>query len=82
MHAGRLAEKLREIIQLDGRPLIPKGYKPEVSKPQADEKVSIEIGAYRHLQRLEKDAAGASLLSDLVTKARQLASEKRAAKKK
>lgn len=76
------SEKLREIVQLDGRPLIPKGHKGEVSKKAADEKVSIEIGAYRHLRRLEKESIGEAALADLVTKARQLAIEKRSTRKK
>ena len=76
------SEKLREIVQLDGRPLIPKGHRGVVSKTAADEKVSVEITAYRQHRRLETSGVAEAAIADLVTKARQLAVEKRSTKKK
>lgn len=55
VRVSQYADKLREIIQLDGRPLIPKGHKGTISKKAADQKASLEIATYKERIRLEKE---------------------------
>ncbi len=74
-------EKLREIVKLDGRPMIPEGHRGEVSKDDADEKVSREIQAYRLKLTLAKEAKGEIALADIVDRARLLVDQKRSKKK-
>ncbi len=73
--------KLREIIELDGRPLIDLRYVPTVYKKQADEKVSREIKAYRARIKDEKAAANSAVIIDMVSKARELSSQPRKRRK-
>lgn len=74
-------QKLREIIELDGRPLIDPKYKPAVYKRQADEKVSREIKAYRALLKEEKAARDAEAITRMVSKARELSTQPRGRRK-
>lgn len=78
---AQYTEKLREIVRLDGRPLIRLGHRGEISDVAADEKVSREITAYKQRIRMEKDAEVGSSLEDILAKARQIADAKRAPKK-
>jgi hypothetical protein len=74
-------QKLREIIELDGRPLIDPRYAPAVYKKQADEKVSREIKAYRARIKDERMARNAEVIIDMVGKARELAAQPRKRRK-
>lgn len=85
---GRLAtvaqytDKLRELVKLDGRPLIQKGYLGDISKPRADAKATAELDVYKKRLRLEGEAKGAESVESLLREARQLAgSQKQAAVK-
>ncbi len=75
-------EKLREIVKLDGRPMIPVGHRGEVSDDAANEKVSREIQTYRLRLKLEKEAKGEAALSEIIDRARQLTDQKRAQRKR
>jgi hypothetical protein len=72
----------REIVKLDGRPLIPAGHLGEISADAAEEKASREIAIYRQRRRLEKQAKGEQTLAELLGRATQLVDEKRAKKKR
>lgn len=78
---NQYTEKLREIVRLDGRPLIPTGHYGTISDEAADEKVSREITAYKHRIKLERDAEIGTSLDDILVKARQLADAKRSKRK-
>lgn len=78
---GQYTDKLREIVRLDGRPLIPDGHRGEVTKEAANAKAAAEIAVYKQRLRLEKESTGEKLLSDLLARARDLAAEKRAKRK-
>lgn len=79
---AQYTEKLREIVKLDGRPMIPEGHKGTISKKQADEKVSREIQAYNLRLKLEKDKKNEMALAEIVEEARHLTDQKRARRKK
>ena len=78
---AQYTEKLREIVKLDGRPLIPLAHRGEITKAAADKKAAGEIAVYKERVRLQKEAAGEKLLADLLGRARELADEKRAKRK-
>ena len=73
---------MREFIKLDGRPLIPAGHLGKISMPLAKEKAALEIAVYKERLRLEKEAAGERAVSELLTQARSIATDKRAKRKK
>lgn len=75
-------QKLREIIELDGRPLIDPQYKPAVYKKEADEKVSREIKTYRARIKEEKAERNAKVISQMVGAARELATQPRGRRRK
>ena len=77
---AQYTEKLREIVRLDGRPLIPLGHRGEISDAAADKKVSREITAYKQRIKMEGDAEIGSL-EDILAKARQIADAKRTTRK-
>jgi hypothetical protein len=85
---GRLATvaqytaKLRELVKLDGRPLIKEGYNGSKSKPMADKKATQELAVYKERRRLEKEAKGEIEVGKLLEQARLLASEKKQRRKK
>ena len=74
---AQYTDKLRELLKLDGRPVIQKGHKGEVTKKVADEKSAIEIGVYKERIRLEKEVAGERAVGNLLSEARQIAQTKR-----
>ena len=57
--------KMRELIRIDGRPLIPAGHRGSRSKAEADRKASIEIKAFRDRIKVEKEAAGELALKEI-----------------
>ncbi len=79
---GRLATvaqytaKLRELVKLDGRPLIKDGYNGSKSKTIADKKAVAELAVYKERLRLEKEAKGAVEIGKLVEQARLIAAGK------
>lgn len=78
---GQFLEKMRAFIELDGRPLIPRGHLGRVSMTLAKEKAALEIAVYKERLRLEKEAAGEITIASLLGRARQIAVEKRAKRK-
>lgn len=79
---AQFLEKMRALIRLDGRPLIPLYHLGKISMPAAKEKAALEIAVYKERLRLEKEAAGAIAVTQLLGRARILAKEKRAARAK
>ena len=69
--------KMRELIKLDGRPLIGAGHRGSLSKVEADRKAAAEIGAYRDRIMAEKEAAGERALADLAAQTRRLPKQRR-----
>jgi hypothetical protein len=78
---AQFLEKIREFIKLDGRPLIPAGHLGKISMKLSKEKAALEIAIYKEKMRLEKEAIGERAVSDLLSQARAIASEKRAKRK-
>lgn len=78
---SQYTEKLREIVRLDGRPLIPAGHRGEISDEDANKKVSREIAAYTQRIRMERDGEVEASLDGILAKARQVADAKRSPRK-
>lgn len=78
---AQYTEKLREIVKLDGRPLIPVGHLGEISADAAEEKASREVAIYRKRRQLETQEKGEHKLAELLGRATQLVDAKRAKKK-
>jgi hypothetical protein len=74
--------KLRELVSLDGRPLIRAGYNGSISKAEADKKAVAELAVYKERKRLEKEGKGKVEMEALIRQARAIASEKRKKRKK
>lgn len=55
---AQFLEKMRELIKLDGRPLMPAGHRGHVGKSIADKKASEEVALYKDRVRIEREAAG------------------------
>ena len=64
--------KMRDLIKLDGRPLIPAGHRGSRSKVEADRKAAAEIAAFKDGVRLEKEALGERALGQLAEQMRAL----------
>jgi hypothetical protein len=75
-------EKMREFIKLDGRPLIPDRHLGSVSMSEAKERASAEVSTYKERLRLEKEDAGEATVSELLSKAREVANAKRTKRKR
>ncbi len=79
---GRLATvaeytaKLRELVNLDGRPLIKAGYNGSITKTAADKKAVAELAVYKARMRLEKEAQGKVEMEALLQQARLIEAEK------
>lgn len=65
---GQFQIKLRDLIKLDGRPLKPLGHAGSVTRAAADKWASKEIQAFKRRKRLEAEAAGEQVLSDMAAK--------------
>ncbi|MCL4766800.1 MAG: virulence RhuM family protein [Hyphomicrobiaceae bacterium] len=78
---AQYTDKLREIVQLDGRPLIPRGHLGSVSADVADKKVSREIAIYKKRIELEEEAEVGTSLENILAKARQIVDAKRGGSK-
>jgi hypothetical protein len=78
---AQFLQKMREFINLDGRPLIPHGHLGKIAMSKAKEKAALEIAIYKERLRLEKEAAGERAIGNLLTQARSIAIEKRAKRK-
>ncbi len=78
---GRLAtvqqytSKLRELVKLDGRPLIAAGHKGSKTTVAADKKAVQELAVYKQRLRLEREAEGERDVSLLLTEARRLVAD-------
>jgi hypothetical protein len=74
-------ERMRKLVDLDGRPLKRKGYAGSVSGPQRDKWVSEQISAFNDRKRLEQERAGEQALSGIANqvKAARKPRSKRAA---
>ena len=70
--------KMRELVKLDGRPLMPVRHTGTITRQHADEWASKEIGAYKANRRLELERSGEAVLASL---AAQVKGAKRAAVK-
>jgi hypothetical protein len=57
--------KMRELIKLDGRPLIPDGHKGRVSKAQAHKKASEELALYKERLRKDQEIEGEAALRQI-----------------
>ena len=51
-------EKMRELLKLDGRPLIGREHRGSVTMTAAKKKAAVEVDAHRERVRLEREAAG------------------------
>ncbi len=60
-------DKMRSLLELDGRPLIPKNDKGRVSMVVAKSKAAEEINAYREAKRLERENDGVEALMKIST---------------
>lgn len=78
---SQFLNKMRDFINLDGRPLIETGYLGRHSMAAAKEKAASEVAVYKARLRLEKEATGERALGDLLNRARTLAAETRAKRK-
>ncbi len=74
--------KLRELVNLDGRPLIKEGYNGSKRKGEAEKKAVAELAVYKERLRLEKEAKGKIEMEALMKQARLLASDKQQKPKK
>lgn len=85
---GRLATvaqysaKLRELVKLDGRPLIIEGHRGSIFKPLANKKAVQELAVYKQRIRLEKEASGQAAMGRLIEQARAVVAEKNSQKQK
>jgi hypothetical protein len=57
--------KMRELLKLDGRPLITENNRGSVSMPEAKKKASAEIKTFKERLRLEREIAGEKALRHL-----------------
>ncbi len=64
-------EKMRELLKLDGRPLIRKNDRGSVSMAEAKKKASAEIKAYKDRIRIEREIAGEKALRQLGERVRR-----------
>ena len=73
--------KLRELVKLDGRPLIREGHLGGITKVAADKKAVHELAVYKQRLRLEKETAGERAIGELVAEARKAIAAKEADRK-
>lgn len=78
---GAFLEKMRDLVKLDGRPLIPAGFRGSISKAAADKKASEQIGLYKKRIRHKREIAGEKTLKTIADEARK-ASRRRPSRKK
>jgi hypothetical protein len=78
---NQYTEKLREIIRLDGRPLIPAGHYGSVKDEVANAKATRELAAYKQRLKLEKSGTAQSV-DEIIAQARALTDAKRSTKRK
>lgn len=78
---AQFLQKMREFINLDGRPLIPSGHRGAISMARAKERAALEMAAYKERLKLEKEAAGERAIGELLSQARTIAGKKRAQRK-
>ncbi len=71
--------KMRELLKLDGRPLIAEQNRGSISMPDAKRKASEEVRAFRDRVRVESELAGERELAQLAANVRQ--TRKRSPKK-
>ncbi len=62
---ARFLGKMRELLKLDGRPLIQENERGRINMPDAKKKASAEIKAYKERIRLEREAEGELKLAQL-----------------
>ena len=78
---AQFLDKMRDFIKLDGRPLIKLGYLGKHSMPTAKEKAAFGIAVYKARLRLEKESSGEREVGELLSRARAVATDKRALRK-
>lgn len=59
---AQFLEKMRSLLDVDGRPLIPKGHLGDVTMKAAKAKASEEMRAYKERVRIEREIAGEKAL--------------------
>ena len=57
--------KMRDLLKIDGRPVIPQNDRGRVSMDDAKKKATVEINAFREQARLEREAAGEKALLEM-----------------
>lgn len=62
---AQFLEKMRELLKLDGRPLIRDGHRGSISMEQAKKKASAEIKAFKERIRIEREIQGEQALRQL-----------------
>lgn len=72
----QFSQKLRDIVKLDGRPLIPENFLGNHSAADAKRKASAEIATFKELERIKKEDEGEESVSELLFQARSIAKEK------
>lgn len=83
---GQFLGKMRELLKLDGRPLIPENDRGRVSMTDAKKKAAAELKAYKDRIRLEREAEGEKVLLQIAgqvkTKRQRKASQPKKLEKK
>jgi len=62
--------KMRDLLKLDGRPLIPQDERGRVRMADAKKKAVAEINAYREQKRLEREQQGEATLLQIASEVR------------
>ncbi len=73
---AQYTSKLRELVKLDGRPLIADGHKGNISKPVADKKAKEALATYKQRLRLEREESGEKAITQMINEAKRLAAQK------
>jgi hypothetical protein len=64
---GQFLGKMRDLLKLDGRPLIPENDRGRVSMDDAKKRATIEIKVFRDRVRLEREDAGEKALEQIAS---------------
>lgn len=64
-------DKMRDLIKLDGRPLVPPGHKGARAKAEADAKASEQVALYKERMRKAREIEGETALRAIAEEARK-----------
>lgn len=68
---SQFLEKMRSLLDVDGRPLIPKGHRGDITITAAKAKASAELRAYKERVRIEREIAGEKALKQIGAQAKK-----------